>query len=317
MSRYISIGLIIPILFLIFVNIYEYQIIVNENAEFEDYTYKRISNYAADAAVEEILFTGDLGTDYADGQIDVQPDLAVREYCNTILLGMGMPTTDYNIEVLEASNIKCMIVCAYDGFYVYANRDLMTGRMGMVSTPKIPYFYTSDDGTQYCINLGLEKGRWDSIDSGSYRVNAMDNLPSNVTVDRQLTAINQQVSDYLQFEVSNAYGGYYGRNYLLPSFASEINGAQAVQGITFIGIIDTNNASIDNPNLCMSIGGARIVDTDPILGFVKDDGSVSVKYYAPQSKLVGRIPEVCIRRQFMTEEEAAKEGYNCYLPAYQ
>lgn len=313
MSRHVSLSLVVPIMFLIFFFIFNYQIVVTENQAFDTFCMEKIANYAADAAVEEILFTGDLGMDYADDHIDVQPDLALREYCYTMLLGMQMSTTDHNMEWLQSHNLKTFIVCAYDGFYVYQDAEQYTGDFAFISTPKIPYFYTAPDGTQYCLNLGFKEGRWDSIDGSGYRVNATDVLPSSVTYDIQLTAINTQVSQYLQHAVSMAYGGNYGKNYYLPAFASEISGGQPIKNITVIGIVDTNDKTTSRPNLCMSIGGARVVESDPILGFTLN----GVKYYAHQSKLVGRLDPALVNKNFNTVYDAAKAGYHFFLQAYE
>lgn len=313
MSKHISLALFVPIMFIIFFCIFNYQIVVNENQAFENFCMEKLADYAADAAVEEILYTGDLGMDYADDHIDVQPDLAVREYCHVMLLGLQMSTTDYNMEWLQSHHLKTMIICAYDGFYVYQDMERYTGEFEFVSTPKIPYFYTADDGTQYCINLGLKEGRWDSVSNGSYRVNSTDTLPSSVTEDIQLTAINNQVSMYLQHAVSVAYGGHYGKSYELPAFASEISGGQPINNITVIGVVDTNDKTTSRPNLCMSIGGARVVSSDPIIGFTMN----GVNYYAHQSKLAGRLDPSLVNRQFNTVYDAAKAGYNFFLEAYE
>lgn len=314
MSKHVSLTLFIPIIFIIFLYIYDYAIIKNESQAFEDFVMRKLANYASDAAVEEILFTGDLGMDYADDHVDVQPDLAMREFCYMMLTGLQMPTTEQNIKWMQSHHLKVLMVCAYDGFYMYQYVERAKGDYDFVCTPKIPYFYTDVDGTQYCLNLGFTQGRWDtSLGGNNYRVNAIDDLPSHITHDVQLTAVNNEVSKYLQYGVSIAYGGHDGKTYALPAFASEVSGGQPVNNITVIGVLDTNDATLSRPNLCMSIGGARIVSDDPILGFELN----GTKYYGHQSKLQNFISPDIVSRQFNSVYDAAKQGFNFFIRAYE
>ena len=313
MSRHLSIALVIPFIFVIFMWMYNYQIVTNETQAFEDFTMRKLANYAADAAVAELLYTGDLDQDYSKDSIVVQPDLALQEFSNIMLIGLGRQTTPSDIEWLTSHHLKTFMVCAYDGMYLYQSEEDYTGDYQFISSPKIPYFYTANDGTQYCLTLGLKKGRWDEITADGYRVLSLDDLPSEITEDIQLTAINNQVSEYLQYAVSRSYGGHLGKSYELPSFASEISGGQPVNNITVIGVLDTNDATTSRPNLLMSIGGARIIQRDPVLGFELN----GIKWYAHQSKINGIVPETSVEKQFSSTYDAAKSGYNMYLPVYE
>lgn len=317
MSKHFSIFLFVPLIAALFAMIYFVYFWQEEKVAYDDFILQKQINYAADAAVDELLLTGDLGTDYATTYKNVQPDLGVNEFCVVMLESMNMPTTDRDITWLQQHYVKSIIVCAYDGLYVYDEKEYATGEHGFVSTPKIPFFFTADGGTQYTINFGLKQGYSDSISEGKYRVNAIDDLPSSISTDQKYACINDMVSYYLQESVSRAYGGHDGKNVKLPAFASEISGSQPVKNISVIGVMEAQNVNKKVPNLCMAIGGARIVDVDPIIGFqIYND---NVQYYAPQSKAasLGSQIKASTIKPFNSEYEAAKNGYHCYLQAYE
>lgn len=313
MSKHFSLSLIVPLIAILFFLMYFIQYYREEKIAYEDFILQKQINYSADAAVEEMLLTGDLGTDYATTYVNVQPDLGVEEFCLVLLSNLDMSGTDKNIEWLKQHYIKSIVVCAYDGLYVYDEREYTNNTYDFLPTPKIPYFYTDEYGTQYTLNFGLQEGYSDSASGSSYRVNAIDDLPGHITRDQKYACINDTVSYYLQESISRAYGGHYNKSVRLPAFASTISAGQPIKNISLIGIVETNNSSKSKPDLCMAIGGARIVETDPIIGFTLN----GTNYYAPQSKaaLVGVTAP--INKSFTSEYEAAGEGYNCYLPAYE
>ena len=284
-----------------------------ERIAYDDFILQKQINYAADAAVEEMLMTGDLGTDYATTYVNVQPDLGVDEFCTIMLECFDMPTTDHDKAWVQNHYIKTLIICAYDGLYVYDMKEYATHEHAFLPSPKIPYFYTDFDGTQYTLNFGLEEGYSDGHKEGNYRVNAIGKLPSSITDDQQYAQINDMVSYYLQESLARAYGGDSEKTVQLPAFASEISGGQPIKNISVIGVLETDDNSKHKPNLCMAIGGARIVETDPLVCFYIN----GVPYYAPQSRVSGFVGDNAIVKTYTSEYDAAKAGFNCYLPAYE
>lgn len=320
MSKNLGVSLWVPLITIVFFLLYFIYFWQEERVAYEDFTLQKKVNYAADAAVDEMLFTGDLGTDYATTYKNVQPDLGVQEFEIVLLESLGMPTTEKNRDWLEQHYLKSVVICAYDGLYVYDEREYETGKYDFVYTPKIPYFYQHSDGTNYTLNFGLKEGYSDSWDGTNYRVNSIGDLPNDITYDQKMTAINNQVSWYLQESIARAYGGdvgdYAQKSVRLPAVGSEISSGQPIKNISFIGVVETDNSSKKTPNLCMGIGGARITETDQIIGLTIG----GVKYYCPQSKaqLHGLATDSGTNIVMFTDEyDAAMHDYNCYLPAYE
>lgn len=316
MSKHFGVFLFVPIISIMFFLIYFIIFWQEEQVAYSDFITQKQINYAADAAVEEMLYTGHLGTDYATTYKNVQPDLGMNEFCTVMLESLNMPTTDKDITWYQSHHLKSLIVCAYDGLFVYDEKEYSTGEHAFVATPKIPYFYTDESGRQFTLNFGLQQGYSDAVVNGSYTVKAIDDLPSYITEDQKYACINDTVSYYLAESIGRAYGGHYNKNVQLPAFASEISGGQPIKNISLIGIVETPNMNKKRPNLCMAIGGARITDVDPIIGFELN----GVKYYGKQSRIKETVPLDVMTgnvKPFNSEYDAAKDGYNCYLPAYE
>lgn len=314
MSKYFGVFLFVPLMSLLFFFMYFVIFWQEEQVAYADFITQKQINYAADAAIEEMLFTGHLGTDYATTYKNVQPDLGMNEFCIVMLESLDMPTTDKDIKWYQDHYLKSLIVCAYDGLFVYDEKEYTTGEHRFVATPKIPYFYTDETGRQYTLNFGLKQGYSDSTEGGRYNVRPIENLPSHITEDQKYACINDMVSNYLAESIARAYGGHFNKNVQLPAFASEISGGQPIKNVSIIGIVETPETNKKRPNLCMAIGGARITEVDPIIGFNYN----GINYYGPQSKIAAcNIPVDSSFKPFNSEYDAAKEGYNCYLPAYE
>lgn len=321
MSKHFGVSLWVPLITIVFLMLYFIMFWQEELVAYEDFTLQKKVNYAADAAVDEMLYTGDLGTDYATTYKNVQPHLGVQEFEVVLLESLGMPTTEKNRDWLEQHYLKSVVVCAYDGLYVYDERQYETGKYDFVYTPKIPYFYQDDSGQNFTLNFGYKEGYSDFYDGTTYHVNSIADLPSSITEDQKKTAINNQVGWYLQESIARAYGGdgteYSLKSIKLPAMGSEISAAQPIANISFIGVVETDNSSKKTPDLCMGIGGARITEVDQIIGFELG----GVKYYCPQSKaeeLFGNNVSAITNVQLFTDEyTAAKNYYNAYLAAYE
>lgn len=316
MSKHFGVFLFVPIMSILFFLMYFIIFWQEEQVAYSDFITQKQINYAADAAVEEMLYTGHLGTDYATTYKNVQPDLGMNEFCIVMLESLNMPTTDKDITWYQSHYLKSLIVCAYDGLFVYDEKEYSTGEHTFIATPKIPYFYTDSTGRQYTLNFGLKQGYSDDTSEGHYNVHTIDDLPSSISVDEKYACINDMVSYYLAESVGRAYGGHHNKNIQLPAFASEISGGQPIKNISIIGVVETPNMNKKKPNLCMAIGGARIAEVDPIIGFTHN----GTNYYGPQSRVAACISLEEMRndiKAFNSEYEAAKAGYNCYLKAYE
>jgi len=317
MTKHFGVFLFVPLMSILFFFMYFIIFWQEEQVSYADFVTQKQINYAADAAVEELLYTGHLATDYATTFKNVQPDLGVNEFCIVMLESLNMPTTDKDITWYQDHYLKSIVVCAFDGLFVYDDKVYTTeGEHKFISSPKIPYFYTDEaSGRQFTLNFGLTHGLSDDYDSThGYRIKQSDKLPSSITEDVIYTSINNQVSDYLSESIGRAYGGNYDKNIQLPAFASTISGGQPIKNISLIGVVETPQMNKKKPNLCMAIGGARITTVDPIIGWTET--STGIQYYGPQSKVAKLGLNINVTKTFNSVYEAAIEGYHCYLPAY-
>lgn len=278
-----------------------------------DYALQCQVNHASDSAVTALLDSSDLEQDYNEEAILIDPDAGLREFATVLGKELGYSISDDTLREIEEKYIKAFLVCSWDGVYAYTLRDTETRGRDFVSTPKIPYYYTKNPGTdsqvQYVLNLGLKSGYHDGFRNGNYHMFSYDTL--GLTKDEQLQAINQEVSEILQATLNIAYAGNTKARYALPAFASHISGGQPIDKITVIGVVDPDQARY---SVSLGVGGSYIDVNDPIVGFIYD----GVKYYARQSRMRNSIYTNCtVTQQFDTEFDAADSGYHCKLDLFE
>lgn len=276
-------GLLFSIFYLIFY-ITAYQ---NELVAFDEWCLQKQVNYASDSAVEALLDSGHTEQDYLDGDYArVEPDMAVQEF--TEILGHCFdytPTVTTN-EIIQQQYVKALLVCTHDGVYAYWMQPYdTTNTYKFVGSPKIPYFYTDPNGVQYALTLGLEKGYRDAPNPDKKEYNLKNYDKINVSKDVQLTAINNEVSEILNYALVESYGGKHRTTYDIPGLASEINGKQIVDKITVIGIVEGRATSSSSVITAEGIGGAQIITNDPPIGIMLyKDGKPVGKVYAKASR---------------------------------
>lgn len=295
MSRVTHLVQWIPLLYMCLFLVYWIRIYSNEIIEFDEYVLEKQVNYAADAAVEELLMTGNTEQDYNKGDyIVVEPELAMIEFTSILAEDFNMVPTDFTRQQIKQENIKSLLICTWDGVYAYWYQPKNdTNEFDFVGTPKIPYFYTDDSGRQYCLNLGMEKGYSDSGNPTNYKLNKYVSLEGAIPKDVQLTAINNQVADILNYTLIQAYGGSTKRAYEIPALASKVSGAQPVDKITVIGIIEGQASVGTSAIISECIGGAQVTSNDPIIGVtIKYKSDLPAKVYARSSYWKEKLPKL-------------------------
>lgn len=315
MERYFSIFSFISIMFMTILLMVDFDIISTRNADFDALVLQKQVNYASDASVDALLASADLEADYGTDTIAVTPDLGVLEFTTIMANAMGYSVSDEILEQIQREYFQTLLVCAHDGIYAYTNRvSDSDGSKEFIASPKLPYYYTKYEGTdrqeQYLLNLGMKKGYRDIYDSatGRYTISVYKEL--NLSQDEQITAINNQVSEVLQYELLQNAGLDTGTTYTIPAFASEINGAQPVQNITVLAVLNTGDS---RTNAVLGIGGSYIESDDAIIGFLNNN----IRYYAHQSKLSAKGLNVTPTATFDSVYSAASSGYNCALWLYE
>ena len=327
----------IPLLYMCIYLVFWIRIYSNELIQFDEFVLEKQVNYAADAAVEELLMTGNTEQDYNKGEyIVVEPELALIEFTSILTEDFNLVPTDFTREQIKEKYIKSLLICTWDGVYAYWYQpENSTGEYGLVGTPKIPYFYTDANGRQYCLNLGFEKAYSDNGKTGDeYKINKYEKLDPMIPKDVQLTAINNQVADILNYTLIQAYGGSTARSYEIPALASEVSGAQPVDQITVIGVIEGQASVGTSAVVSECIGGAQITANDPIIGVtMKYKSGTLANVYARSSYWKEKLPKLATvpnlegiiqkgdpsstawnitnakSRFFDTPFEAAEEGY--------
>lgn len=296
MSKTSNLVVWVALLYAALFMIYWIQIYQNELVAFDEFVLDKQVNYAADAAVEELLMTGDTDQDYNKGDyMVVEPELAVIEFTSILAEDFNLVPTDYTRQMLQEKYIKTLLVCTWDGIYAYWYQPKNdTNEYGFVGTPKIPYFYTDENGKQYCLNLGMEKAYSDTADQQSnYKLNPYEEMVPQIPKDVQLTAINNQVAELLNYTLIQAYGGANRTAYEIPALASEVSGAQPVDKITVIGVVEGQAESSSTVITAECIGGAQVVAADPVIGVtIKYTSGMTAKVYAYSSWWKTHIGEV-------------------------
>lgn len=315
MVRYFSIFSFISVMFMAILLVVDFDIISTQNSDFDALVLQKQVNYASDASVDALLASVDLEVDYGTDTVAVTPDLGVLEFTTVMANAMGYSVSDEILEQIQREYFQTLLVCAYDGVYAYTNRvSESDGSKEFIATPKIPYYYTKYEGTnmqeQYLLNLGKEKGYRDIYDAatGRYTISVYKEL--GLSKDEQSTAINNFVSEVLQYELLQNAGLDTGTTYTVPAFASEINGAQPVQNITVLAVLNTGDS---RNNAVLGVGGSYIESDDAVVGFTINN----VKYYAHQSKLSAGGLNITPTAAFDSIYSAANSGYNCALWLYE
>lgn len=289
MSKYNYILLIVPLMygvlfFLYFVRIYQTDVI-----EFEQFVLEKQVDYAADSAIDAMLLSAYLSQDYNKGAYQTfEPDAAVKDYAQTLCYDFNLIPTESNVQYVMDTKIRALIVCVYDGFYVYKRQRYETHATGLKQSPKIPYFYTDDTGRQFCLTLDPTMGFWDSGNAASYTVHELDKYPTDIrpSNDIQATAINNLVSDYLNNALYDTYSsGNMDTIVELPAIGETVRGAQSVKAPTVIGVVDGSRRVFSTVITAESIGGAQVENTVYNVGYTLvnapiGSGIFNGKYYA-------------------------------------
>lgn len=291
MSKVLGLVNFIPIIFATFFLLYYIRFMQNEFVSFDEWVLEKQVNYAADSAVDAMLSNSpDIDTSYSSGeQIDVDPNVGVRDYSEILALSFQLPISDQTVHYIQSRFIKTLLICAYDGIYAYWSPMKVdtVGTSYFMGTPKIPYFYsTAGNATQYQINLNYDSGY--AFSSAASAAHYYTGDPGDqLTVDdtkvldssgaehsisklpevKQRIAINQQVADVLNYSISKAYEQVdSAQRYQLPDIESDIRGSQPIQSVSVVGIVEGESFSSFTPVIAGSIGGARIIGNDPVLG---------------------------------------------------
>ena len=331
MSKHIHILNWVPLMFCVLFIVLWTSIYENDIISFEQYVLNKQVNYAADSAIEELLTSGKLSQDYNRSDFQTyEPQLAADDYATMLCLNTGTVPTESAVKNIANTKIRALLVCVYDGIYCFYPQDSATieyslkeaSQYELVQSPKVPYFYTAEDGQQYCLTLNPEKGYWDEGTSDSnYKMHDYDKYPAGLKPSNtlQAIAINNRVADMMNWALQQSYlkSGGSDIQVELPALTETIRGQQPVNAPTVIAVVDGVNKVFSTYLTAQSIGGAQVEDPDYVVGYslnnaVIDGVTFNGKFYA-YSSWWEKHPEVkaCgyAGRYFDDVFAAAREGY--------
>lgn len=283
MSRYNYVMLFVPLMYGVLFFLYFIRIYQTEYVEFEQFVLEKQVNYAADSAIDEMILSAYLSQDYNNGAYQTyEPDVAVNDYAATLCYDFGLIPTESNVQYVLDTRVRTMVVCAFDGFYVFKRQKNETHSYQLTQSPKIPYFYTDKTGRQFCLTLDPDLGFWDSGNEGTYKVHQLDKYPASIrpSNDQQATAINNAISDYLNNALYDTYSsGNMDTIVELPALGSTVRGDQPVSSPTVIGVVDGIRKVFSTVVTAESIGGAQVEETTYNIGYTLHNATINGNVY--------------------------------------
>jgi hypothetical protein len=308
----------------------------DELERLEQFRLTKSINYAVDAAVDEMINTGDLGMDYVDiKKMTVDPRVALDTFISVFLLNydlyysdrsivpqnLGTVYGDDNKNTVLYQYLPVFIVAVYDGFYVFEESKLTTtGGVGLlkqgiedgvsypfVATPKLPYTYRdSYNGDLYALNLGLENCI--KLSNGSMTKVDLPFTCENGTkvfdVTENKVYINQRVSDEMMYRLDKHFEGGFTSNFYIPYEMTTITSVNAIEGPTVLALLRDVDLTTRYKLSSFAIGGSEVENQRMIAAYNRDGKD----RYAYHDLLPAGFTSYVIE-MFTTPMEAAEAGY--------
>lgn len=312
MGRLISVYMVIPVIFIMWVYVSLVNNINSEDITLADMHLKIAVNNASDSAIEELLKASDLGMDYADwGKFRADPDLALNDFVDTFLLNYNMPLTEYNRNLVKTKYIQVFCVASYDGYYIYDHRKKYEdGGADLVSSPKLPYLYKDESipgrNVTYALNMGFSR---------CYKLTDATITRAKSPVDKATTLkiINTRISDDMRQRVDKAHENGMIDSIYIPTGLTTISRTNPIESPTIIAYVDNVDLDSVQKLSAFGIGGSRAKIARPVSAYQRKNTETGewTKYYAYSDLLPGNISEdnTIIENVFMSVEDAASQGY--------
>lgn len=264
-----------PLLYaVLFVSIW-IKVYMNESVAFEEFVIEKQCNYAADSAMDAMLYGSNMGLDYIDDyRISLNPEVGKDDFIETMCMNFGYIVNDTTKTKVATENMRSIVIACYDGVYCYTqlNED-NKGTRTLVQSPKIPYLYSDTNNNQYTLTLDPEVGYADSgTPSNNYRLHELgkySEMGDNVvapTPDVQGTVIGNTVSEILNWSLYESLSKGKDVTVELPAIAGDITGEQQIDKPTIIGVIEGPRKVFTTPVVAGGIGGAQITMNTDIIG---------------------------------------------------
>lgn len=293
--------------------------------EFEQRQRDLQTNYATDAAVQEMLASGtNLGTDYASwGEMTLEPEIAYNTYVSVLLRNFGWADNEINRRDLIESSVPFFCVAVYDGYYMCMRqreeetRTLNDGTVvtdvvyPMRWTPKLPYSETKvEDGSlvYYFYNLGDQT-------YGTYRANGNKLKYNNVIIKdgtgsgslaQSRTVVNETLTDACNSAMFTGLEGNVDSQWYLPSSFSDWTNSNPVMTPSVLTYLCGNNGITQFDTVTFAIGGAKVDDADFCICYSRGDTKC---YTWASNRAQVEAAGLKVERVTTTPNQAAAAGY--------
>lgn len=328
MTKHFHVILWVPLLFCALFLVYWIELYVNEVVEFEHFVLEKQLNYATDSAVEAMLVSSDLDTDYAAVSFQrVDPALAAEDLAHTMSLDFGYIPTDITMQKILNDHFKVIVVTGYDGYYFYSlQHSDSKGGYELVQSPKIPYYYTDNAGRQFCLTLDPSYGYYGELTANSFTLNNRDYYPDNVRPSKEIqaAAINDAIAETINWCLYQGMHNGKTQAVQVPNTADNLRELQIIDSPTVVCIMEGLKSSFATSIVADGLAGSKITKNDSVVAYTLQTGAtvsykgstVSLpagKWYAYSSWWENHLPIDSTlfvdSKVFNTAYEAASEGY--------
>ena len=282
MTKHFHVVLWLPLLFCALFLIYWINIYMNEVVEYERFVLEKQLNYATDSAVEAMLVDADLDADYSAARVQVDPQLAVKDFGHSLCLDFGYLPTDATITKVLRDNCKVIVIACFDGYYYFSLQPTTEGGWDLVQSPKIPYYYKKTyNGVeyQYCLTLDPTYGYYANpslSDDTKYSLHSKDTYPLELTPSaaEQSTAITDSISNIINWTLYSQYNAGIEQAVDIPDMASKLRAYKTIDTPTIIAVVKGLKSSMSTAIIADGIAGSQVTVNDPVVAYTVESGAL-------------------------------------------
>lgn len=293
---------------------------------------ERVMDFCTDAAVDEMIDYGDVGTDYSGfeiedrnmGYIRVNPTVALKSYIDTFLMSYNMSLSDENRHSVMSNNMPVFMVAAYDGYYIAKlepdTEELSNSSFTLNFSPKLPYSYTDSDSNVYALTLsGKEamKVKVQTDDNGNVvdrQLMPWNNkvIPGLADSQAQITHVNEIISSNIATTINeiNDSLDIKGRNFYVPGVLSTMSGVNPIKTPTVMAIMQNVDYNTGIEVNATSIAGTRINTKRQVACYLKKSDGQWKKMYCYSDRFKENNSDYQLKEVVDNIDKAAQLGYN-------
>ena len=290
-----------------------------DQEEFESLRLQYAINKATDASVLGALTTTtDVGYDYSDKRVTLNPETALKEFVDSLLFSYGLEPSALLRAEIRGNYLPIFTVAVFDGFYVAQPTMIKASAnvpenaatdvdWDMTFAPKMPYTYRNG-GQVYALNLGANY----YLRLAGAAVEKVVGLPPGLATKEAVVAeINKVLSTELSVSMDkfNANNPSWKNTFYIPTKLTDMTRTNPVSSESVIALVQGMNLTTVTPLSAFSVGGSRVSDRRLVTGYVRN----GIKYYSYSDQSSQIIPAITVDDVYSTIVEAAADGYTADL----